>query len=505
MAEGVGVALGVLALAGALKDCIDLFSTIAAMKSFGSDYEILNTKIDIERTLLAQWVDRVGFFRPEDYDRRLDDQRTIDAISKILASMQQLFKNSTNLQKRYGLQQHEPSEMIVPAFGNSRLERVTKDFNNLSLQINTRQKHSSVARKVCWVVQDKEKFLHLVSELSYFIGELNALLPGIHVRRSELLESDLNDVRRLHDVQLVLQAAQEQHTVLASLAQGSIEQRCTKRVLDCLWFRRIDERQRSISTAHVKTLSWALHPPNSDVAWDDLVGWLQSGSGLYWVNGKAGSGKSTLMKYLHNHPGTLAALEAWAGQQRLILASFFFWNLGTDEQKSQHGLYRALLYQILDAEPRLIPHLLPAMGREAHDASKDFIDVASLAEMAEAFTALESASPRHKFCFFIDGLDEFIGNFSVAVNFVESLARISDTKVIVSSRPETSFRKAFRLKPQLRLQDLTRNDIDVYINDIVGNHPHLRALRSVHSQDMIDDVLRELRDKASGGFSFGSY
>lgn len=31
---------------------------------------------------------------------------------------------------------------------------------------------------------------------------------------------------------------------------------------------------------------------------DSIAEWLESGSGVYWISGKAGSGKSTLMKHL---------------------------------------------------------------------------------------------------------------------------------------------------------------------------------------------------------------
>lgn len=38
--------------------------------------------------------------------------------------------------------------------------------------------------------------------------------------------------------------------------------------------------------------------------WNDFVAWLEEGDGLYWIAGKAGSGKSTLMKYIASHPST---------------------------------------------------------------------------------------------------------------------------------------------------------------------------------------------------------
>ena len=53
-------------------------------------------------------------------------------------------------------------------------------------------------------------------------------------------------------------------------------------------------------------------PAKAD-ARDRLRAWLQSGDGVFRFSGKLGSGKSTLMKYICEHPSTKALLEAWAG------------------------------------------------------------------------------------------------------------------------------------------------------------------------------------------------
>lgn len=57
---------------------------------------------------------------------------------------------------------------------------------------------------------------------------------------------------------------------------------------------------KSIKDAYKDTLKWALGPKDTtSPKWDHLPTWLQSSSsGRYWVSGKAGSGNSTLMKYL---------------------------------------------------------------------------------------------------------------------------------------------------------------------------------------------------------------
>ena len=59
MAEAAGLALGVLTLTSLFKDCIDLFLYIDSVRNSSREYQVLETKLDIERTLLLQWAERV--------------------------------------------------------------------------------------------------------------------------------------------------------------------------------------------------------------------------------------------------------------------------------------------------------------------------------------------------------------------------------------------------------------------------------------------------------------
>lgn len=58
-----------------------------------------------------------------------------------------------------------------------------------------------------------------------------------------------------------------------------------------------------------RTFEW-IHkiPETSDISWSDFNNWLRCGTGIYWINGKAASDKSTLMKYAHEDPRTQEAL-----------------------------------------------------------------------------------------------------------------------------------------------------------------------------------------------------
>jgi hypothetical protein len=85
---------------------------------------------------------------------------------------------------------------------------------------------------------------------------------------------------------------------LVNFASGS------QKILNSLFFRHMDHRYEEVAAAHQKTFDWIFDDETSDVPWDNLVNWLESGSGCYWIDGKAGSGKSTLLKYISDHAQT---------------------------------------------------------------------------------------------------------------------------------------------------------------------------------------------------------
>ena len=88
--------------------------------------------------------------------------------------------------------------------------------------------------------------------------------------------------------------------------------------------------------------------------WNDFASWLKSGHGVYWINGKAGSGKSTLMNHICSHSRRIELLQEWSSHRRLLTPSFFFWNSGSRQQKTIDGLLRSLIYQMLNECRQLI-------------------------------------------------------------------------------------------------------------------------------------------------------
>ncbi|EAQ86206.1 hypothetical protein CHGG_07459 [Chaetomium globosum CBS 148.51] len=380
--EVAGLALGVVGVAGilsTLKDVAELYSLFVDSRSVGRDYEMLDTKLDIERTMLLHWADRVGLLR-DDYDPRLDIPNTQETVFR-----------------------------------------------------------------------------------------LNDLLPatsGPSVSQSEPSPTQ----------ELTSQSAIGTRGI-PNTAQEAVDQKYQDKILETLWFRTMEAREEEIKPAHAKTLNWALEPPDGKVQWDDLSEWLRSGEDIYWVSGKAGSGKSTLMKRLYHHPRTKELLTEWANGGPVTLASFFFWNLGTPEQKTQEGLSRSLLHQILSRHPSLIREALPGMWKELH-ITKATPSLPTLTETHHAFRTISTKthSLHHKFCFLIDGLDEFTGDHRHAITFLQELTTNPGFKALVSSRPIPACVAAFDDLPTLPLHHLTHHDIATYVDATLTAHKTIQKL-----------------------------
>jgi len=114
----------------------------------------------------------------------------------------------------------------------------------------------------------------------------------------------------------------------------------TKKLVDSLDFCQMDTRQLTIKTAHSQTCKWLFEQP-------EYLDWLTTDKlaenrGFLWIKGKAGAGKSTLMKF-----------AAASARKDMEVVSFFFNARGEDLEKSTIGMYRSILSQILHQLPNL--------------------------------------------------------------------------------------------------------------------------------------------------------
>ncbi|KAK4202962.1 hypothetical protein QBC40DRAFT_319724 [Triangularia verruculosa] len=268
-------------------------------------------------------------------------------------------------------------------------------------------------------------------------------------------------------------------------------------------------RAESVAKAHESTFRWIFE----DDSGAGFSKWLQSSQQLYWITGKAGSGKSTLMKFISqaerlgvgktshdiSPPRCAEHLRLWAADRPLTIACFYFWAAGSERQRSREGLYRTLLHQILSDHPEEIMSIFPERWEALclyDEDPKPFVEEELRQGLLEVVQDIE---PTAKVCLFVDGLDEFDGKHEDLIDLFNDIITKTSIKVCVASRPWTVFEDAFRTKPSLRLEVLTHDDIKNYVRlrfQADGNFVLLQKRESAFADALFEEVV----DKAAGVF-----
>ena len=314
-------------------------------------------------------------------------------------------------------------------------------------------------------------------------------------------------------------SVQEIDRVLHMREVAEVERKKADRIIESLEFPEMSLRRFAIPNAYDRTYGWIF-----DEEAHDFAHWLRNGQDIYWVSGKAGCGKSTLMKFIGGHERTQDLLSVWAGSHRLVFAEFFFWYLGTTLQKSVEGLLRSILFQILRNCPSWVKTAFPAVWEGRHQQLMGHFSQWSEQELTQALHDLAtydsevSQDPQQAestmFCFFIDGLDEYNGDHVALVKLLAELERNPKIKLCLSSRPWNAFKNAYaNIKPSLRLEDLTRPDIEFYVT---GHLHSIKSERNVSglfgcfdiepseeaetTLDLYEELVEEITTKAEGVF-----
>lgn len=330
------------------------------------------------------------------------------------------------------------------------------------------------------------------------------------------------------------------------------------RILNRLWFDTMFDRERAISDASFGTFQWFLaeKPPTlsnefikgifgptcmrkrykkrvkmvdnvlpgarSSVdrqirAYEGFQRWLSHG-GAFHISGKAGCGKSTLMRCLVGDPRLKAQLEQWAAGDKLIFASFYFSREGDSDQKSLAGCYRSLLFSVLEKRCDLIKDIFPTAWATPERVGAQWQDTAfTVEELRHALNMLIDNNIHvtrrlsgWRFCFFVDGLDEYDGDSEEHFELAQQLKRWGSTphvSICVSSRPHFEFLDVFDEESRIHLHEITSLDIlrlvhgefrkAGYIEHLDGSVSRQDAWHKIASFDLL---AREVVDRSNGVF-----
>ncbi|KAH7060974.1 Pfs, NB-ARC and ankyrin domain protein [Paraphoma chrysanthemicola] len=271
------------------------------------------------------------------------------------------------------------------------------------------------------------------------------------------------------------------HSQEPSRIQLNNEQR--QSLLDSLKFEQIDARQMTIKSAHAKTCRWLLKSEQY-LNWLDMTK-VGEHHGFLWIKGKAGTGKSTLMKF--------ALVNARKTMKDHIVLSFFFNARGEDIEKSTIGTYRSLLLQLLERLPAL-QNVFDSLSLSTSSLSTvRQWNVESLKTLLEQ--AIRSLGNSSVVCL-IDALDEC--EEEQVRDMIQFFEHISDLAVSNGIRFQVCF--SSRHYPYITIRnglELVLEGQEGHVQDITN---YVETELKIGKSKIAQRVRAELQEKASGIF-----
>jgi hypothetical protein len=302
-------------------------------------------------------------------------------------------------------------------------------------------------------------------------------------------------------------------------------------------------REEAVDKAEMGTFSWILGNHDSDLnrtAGSTFKEWLQqdgSAHTMFWISGKPASGKSTLMKHIHTYERKRLELflSQWTCGSPPVIAGFYFSaESSTQQGKTQEGLLKALLHQILtQMSTEACSGVLGTKLRTQDWVMGSFTRPSAvhwrLNELRELFrsTTTQAQGGQHIYIF-ADGLDEYYsidnsghiiqaeddeeddadirleGQSEIAELFLE-ISGNPYVKICVASRSQQPFEELFQRITftglRLRMEDLTRADIESLVDKRLGQNIHMDRLQ-VLEPGFKDKLIQDVVAKANGVFTW---
>ena len=267
--------------------------------------------------------------------------------------------------------------------------------------------------------------------------------------------------------------------VSAEMPRKEQETECLK----SLFFVGMDSRRANIESPNPRTCEWIFDHPSYKTL-DRLDNDLEA-LNLLWIKGKPGSGKSTLMKRITEE----------SNRHGIDCLNFFFNARGAKIENSSHGLYRSLVFQLLQRSETtmnaFLPHYLEKKQRSL-GAKVTWMTP----ELSDFFHSAISDMLSNPTYLFIDALDECAEDEvrKVVRRLEDSLAAASSRgtalKVCVSSRhyPHISLRNV--TGREIIMEDYNEKDIEQYV---------LQELK-FHESELRKELAAMILKKSAGVF-----
>ncbi|KAK4160318.1 hypothetical protein QBC43DRAFT_338268 [Cladorrhinum sp. PSN259] len=379
------------------------------------------------------------------------------------------------------------------------LVTVSRDLANLVNEVERKDRENRGG------VSSNATFIRLCRECRDANGEIQTIIKKLQAHGTSKISratssfvvalKKVTTARDLHDLaERMDQLRQQVMAVLLSLLLNEAQKtgldlrQCAKQQADMiakldrhqlnhifrqLFFETIGNRESDIPKRYTETFEWIFKEPRNSEAgqplWSSFPRWMED--------------------------------DGESNRQNLLDDGFFSWNAGMDRlQKTHEGLLRTLLFELVQRKPQLVATVFSARWFLLQSLKDIVLPAMGFDELIAAFQkVLRAAGKNLKLVFLIDGLDEFDEDHEDLIRLLQQASNTPGVKICASSRPWNVFRDVFGKNPMLQLENLTREDIQLYTKKRLELSLGYRDF-AVTSPSAAAKILASLVTKAEGVF-----
>lgn len=176
MAEAAGLAVGTIALATLFQTCLDILDYIDDARNMDSDRERGESKLGLLKIRLKHWGEDLQVLHPGHEDGGLREHWPEESgtISRSLTGITEILSDASQLCCKYALYKSKAA-LRHPGLQLSKVEIEQK----AAPRGNNYRSLASLKYRATWVFRDKRKLASLLTELDFFITNLERVTTRV--------------------------------------------------------------------------------------------------------------------------------------------------------------------------------------------------------------------------------------------------------------------------------------------------------------------------------------
>lgn len=220
MADVVGLAIGVVALAGLVTTCLECFEYVQLGRNFATDFQTSRLKLDIAALSLSRWWQAIN----DTVDIDNENPSHVAKAKEILCQIIELFKRAEDIARKYdGIEVNRTMEEFQSDALTPDVRKLHEKMRNLVLK---RQKTSSLKQRTTWAIHDKKELANLLDDITSLTDGLWKIFPPAQQQNTTLCLQDANALKDEPALNLLTENTTDLdpvfHSCIVSLTSGQL-------------------------------------------------------------------------------------------------------------------------------------------------------------------------------------------------------------------------------------------------------------------------------------------